>query len=109
MFCFEILMIFGEKLQMSKYWKSGHFGLLCLSIGNPRRSVDLHQGVECLAAARLRCQNGTPRVHHGVSKLRCGEGLRRSVAVLRRGVPTVHRGQNFEFLFRKSSFCTSIV
>ena len=84
-FCFEILRIFEEKLKKSKIWKFGHFELLCLSIGNPRCSVDLRQGVGCLAAARLRCQNGTPRVHHGVSKLRCGEGLPC-------GVPIVHRG-----------------
>ena len=62
MFCFEILRIFGEKLQKSKNWKFGHFELLrCSSVGNPRRNVDLRQGMGCLAAARPRCQNGTPR------------------------------------------------
>ena len=73
MFCFEILRIFGEN------GKSRHFRLLCRSVGNPRRSVDLRQGVGCLALARPRCQNGTPRVHHDVA--------------------SVHRGQNFGFLF----------
>ena len=87
--CFGILRTFGEKSQNSKNWKSGHIRLLRRSVGNPRRGVDLHQGVGCLAAARPRCQNGTPRV--------C------------RGIAIVHRGQNFGFLFQKSSFCTPIV
>ena len=87
--CFRILRIFGEKLQKSKNWKSGHIGLLHRSVGNPRCGVDQPQGMGCIVAARLRCQNGTPRVRHGVA--------------------TVHRGQNFGFLFRKSNFCTPIV
>ena len=95
MICFGILRIFGEKSKKNKNWKSGHIGLLRHNVGNPRRGLHLHQGMGCLAMARLRCQNGTPRVRHG-------ECLRHSVA-------TVHRGQNFGFLFRKFSFCTPIV
>ena len=38
-------------------------------------------------------------VRRGVAKLRCGEGLRRSIAVLRRGVATVHNMEIFVFLF----------
>ena len=76
MFCFGILRIFGENLQKSKRWKSRHFGLL-------------RQGVGCLAAARLRCQNGTPWV--------C------------RGVDTVHIKQIFGLLFRRSTIRTPIV
>ena len=86
MFCFEILRIFGEKSQKRKNWKSGHFGLLRRSVGNPRRGIDQRQGVGCLAAARPRCQNGTPWVHHDVAKL-C------------RDIATVYKGQNFGFLF----------
>ena len=89
MICFGILRIFGEKSQNRKNWKSGHIGLLHRNIRNPRRGVDLCQGVGCLAAARPRCQNGTPRVRHVIA--------------------TVHKGHNFLFLFRKSSFCTPIV
>ena len=96
MICFGILRIFGENSQNNKNWKSGHIGLLCCSVGNPRRDVDLRQGVVCLTVARPRCQNGTPRVCHGVAKLL-------------RGVATVHKGKNFWILFRKSSFCTLIV
>ena len=73
MFCLGILRIFGEKYQNSKIWKSGHIGLLRRRVGNPHCGVNLRQGVECLAAARSRCQNGTPRVWPD-------EGLRRSVA-----------------------------
>ena len=61
MFCFGILRIFGEKSKKSKNWKSGHFELLCRSVGNPRHGVDLLQGMGCLTAARPRYQNGTPR------------------------------------------------
>ena len=46
MFCFEILKIFGEKLQKRKNWKSRYFGLLRCNVGNPRRGVDLRQGVD---------------------------------------------------------------
>ena len=60
MFCFGILRIFREKSQKSKNWKSGHIGLLRRSVGNPRRGVDPHQGVECLSVTRPRCQKGHP-------------------------------------------------
>ena len=79
-----------------KNWKSGHIGLLHRSVGNQRHRVDLRQGVGSLAAARLRGKNGTPRVRNSVEKLS-------------RSVSTIHRGQIFGFLFRKSSFCTPIV
>ena len=64
--------------------KLGIIGLLHRSIGNPRRSVDLCQGVGYLAAARPRCQNGTPQVRHGVA--------------------TVHSEQIFGFLFSSISY-----
>ena len=89
MICFGILRIFGDKLQNSKNRKFGHIGLLHHSVGNPRRGVDVCQGMGCLTAERPRCQNGTPRVRHDVA--------------------TVHIGQNFGFLFRKSSIRTPIV
>ena len=38
-------------------------------------------------------------VCRGVAKLRCGEGLRCSIAVLRRGVATVHSMEIFMLLF----------
>ena len=85
MFCFEILRIFGEKSQKRKTKNLGKKGLVRCSVGNPRRGVDLSCSVGCLAAARPRCQNGTPLVRHNVAVLRRGEGLRCSVA-------TVHRG-----------------
>ena len=53
--------------------------------------------VGCLATARPRCQNGTPRVRHSVAVLIHGEGLRRGVAI-------VHRGQNFGFCFESLVF-----
>ena len=91
MFCFEVLRIFGEKSQKNKNWKSWHIGLLRRNVGNPCRGVNLRQGVGCLAAARQRCQNGTPRVRHDVAVLRHNEGLR-CIAVLCHSVATVHRG-----------------
>ena len=72
----------GEKLQKcKKRGKLGIIGLLCRSVGNPRRGVgvdprrgvgvdprrgvDLHQGVGYLVVARPMCQkwhpSGTPR------------------------------------------------
>ena len=57
---------------MQKLENLGIIGLLRRSVGNLRRSVDLRQGVEYLAAARPRCQNDTPRVRHGIALLRCG-------------------------------------
>ena len=76
---------FGGNRKNEEKWKSGHIKLLCRSVGNPRCGVDLHQGVGCLVAARLRCQNGTPRVYHDIAVLRCG-------------LATVH-SENFFFNF----------
>ena len=50
-----------------------------------------------------------PRLHCSVDLLRRSEVLRRSVAMPRRGVDTVHRGKNFGFLFQKSRIRTLIV
>ena len=84
MFCFGILRIYGENRKKEENWK------------NRGTSGSYAKAWDTLTVTRPRCQNGTPRV-------RCrGEGLRC-------GVATVHRGQNFGFLFRKSSFCTPIV
>ena len=91
MFCFEILRIFEEKSQKGANWKSRHIWLLRRSVGNPRRGVDLRQGVGCLASARPRCQNGTPRVRHDIAKL-C------------RSVPTVHSEKILDFCFLNTSY-----
>ena len=91
MFCFGIFLRKSHKRR--KLQNLGKKGLLRHSVGNPHRGVDLCQGMGCLAAARPRCRNGTPRVRHGVAVLRRGEGLRRSIAA------TVHIGQNFGFFF----------
>ena len=77
MFCFEFLRIFGEKSQMSKRENLGKHEPL-------RRGVTYAVAWDALAAARPGCQNGTPRVRHGIALL-C-----RSIAVLRRGVDTIH-------------------
>ena len=63
---------------MQKLENLGIIELLCCSIGNP-------------SEARPRCQNGTPRVRHGV-------------ALLLRGVATVHSEQIFGFLFLNTSY-----
>ena len=102
MFCFEILRIFGEKSQKSKLKNLG-------TSGSPCCGVDLRRSVGCLAAARPRCQNGSPRVRHGVAKLRRGKGLHRSVAVLRHSVDTVHNEQILNFCFRTPRIRTPIV
>ena len=81
----------NRKSEKKKKEKLGIIGLLHRSIGNPRRGVDLRQGVGYLAAARPRCQNGTPQVRHGV-------------ALLRHGVATVHSEQIFGFLFSSISY-----
>ena len=65
---------------MQKLENLGIIGLLRCSVGNPRRGVDLRQGVGYLSAARARWQNGTPRVRHGG-------------ALLYHGVATVHSEQ----------------
>ena len=102
MFCFGILRIFVGKSQKCKNWKIwASLGLLWRSVRNPRRGVDLRQGVGYLAVARPRCQNGTPWVRRGVAKLRRSvevlrrdvEVLRRSIEVLRHGIATVHSEQ----------------
>ena len=46
MFCFEIWSDFGEKSQKYKNWKNlGIIKLLCRSVRNPHRGLDLRQGV----------------------------------------------------------------
>ena len=84
MFCFEFLRIFGEKSQISKRENLGKHEPLRRSVGNPRRGVAYAVAWDALAAARPGCQNGTPRVRHGIALL-C-----RSIAVLRRDVDTIH-------------------
>ena len=99
MIYFGILRIFGEKNAKGQKPKSRHFGPLRLNVGNPRRSVG------CLAAARPKVS----KWHPSSTPLRRGEGLSRSVAMLRRNVATIHRGENFGFLFQKSRIHTLIV
>ena len=89
-------------MQKWKLEKSVQNGLLHHSVGNPRHGLDLHRSVECLAVAKSRDQNGTPRVRHGVASLRRGEVLRRSVA-------TVHSEQISDFCFRTPRISTPIV
>ena len=86
-------VIWRKIAKVQKLKNLGIIGLLRHSVGNPRRGVDLCQGVGYLSMARPRCQSGTPRVHQGVAKLRHGESLRRSVAVLRRGINIIHNEQ----------------
>ena len=62
----------------------------------------IRRNVGCLAAARPRGQNGTPRVRHNIAKLRHSEGLRRNVA-------TVHSEQISDFCFRTPRIRTLIV
>ena len=90
-FCFWLdLWKNGQKLE-----NLGIIGLLCCSVGNLRRGIDLSQGVGYPHRGEARCQNGTPRVRRGVAKLRCGEGLHRSIAIIRRGIA----------LFTEMCFC----
>ena len=81
---FWVLRIFGEKSQKEENWKSGQKGLLHRSVGTHVTAWDASpwrgQGA----------QKGTPQLCHGVALLRRYGGLRRNVAVLRRGVATVH-------------------
>ena len=100
-------------MQKSKTGNLGQNRLLRRSVGNPCHDVDLRRSVGCLTATRPSGQNCTPRVHHGVVMIRQGvavlhhgEGLRRSVVVLRHGVDTVHSKKIFGLLFRKSSIRT---
>ena len=101
MICFGFLRIFGEKTQKCKLKNLGTSRLLRHSVGNPCCGVDLCHNVGCLAAARPRGQNSTPRVRHG---LRRGEGLCRSVAVLRRGVATIHNEKILDCCFESLVF-----
>ena len=71
------------------------------SVGNPRHDVALRRSVGCLVRQGRGGQIGTPQV-------RRGEGLRRSITVLRRGVATVHSGQILDFCFRKPRIRTLI-
>ena len=90
MFCFEIL----EKNRKSVKLKNlGIIGLLRRSVGNPRCGVDLRQGVGYPRCSEAEVPNGTPRVCQGVAKLCHCEGLCRNIAVLRRGIATVHSEQ----------------
>ena len=46
MFCFGILRILEKNSKKEESWKNlGIIGLLRRSVGNPRRGVDLRQGV----------------------------------------------------------------
>ena len=47
MIYFWILRILEKKTQKSKKLKTGHFGPLHRSVGNPRRSVALRRSVGC--------------------------------------------------------------
>ena len=82
-------MIFGENRKMSKEEKLGKNRAFAAAKGT-------FAVVKSFAAAKSRAKMATPRV-------RC------SVAVLRRGEGTVHRGKNFRILFRKPRICTPIV
>ena len=89
MFCFGILKIFGGNRKKRKIGKS---------------SKNWAPTLQCREPTSLR--RPTPR--RGMP--RCGEAeVPKWHPWVRHGVATVHRGQNFEFLFRKSSFCTPIV
>ena len=78
-------MIFGENRKKEK--KLGKHGSIRLSVGHPRRDVALRRSVGCLATARLR-----------EAKLALLGTL--GVALLCRGVDTIHRGKIFGFCFR---------
>ena len=69
----------------------GIIGLLCRSVGNPRRYVDLHQGVGYLTTTRSRFQNGTPLVRHDAS-------------LLGRELATVHKEQFLDCCSRSLVF-----
>ena len=91
-FCFEFLSDFWRKLQKKKkkkIGKSGMFGFL-------RRSEEL-------------CRNvGLPR-RNEVEEPERPPWLCYGVALLHRGVGTVHRGKIFGFCFRAPRFCVPIV
>ena len=90
MFCFEILSDFGKNHKRGKLEKPGHFGSLSRSVA--RRGVALRSSVGCLDVARLRCPKGHPSSMPSYAD-----------------VTTVHKGQNFGFLFRKPRIRTLIV
>ena len=96
MFCFGILGVILEKNRKSaKTEKSGHYWA-----STPQRREPMPQRrptPRCGIVAGLRCQNGTPWVHHGV-------------AFLRHDVATIHNEQNFlDFCFRTPRIHISIV
>ena len=109
MFCFEILVNFGEKLKKGEPEKSGQNWLLSRSVGNLRRGVVLCHSVGCIVAARPKCPKGHPS---GTPRLSFAKPIRRATS--RRCSATSRRSYcsqraNFGFLFRKSSFCMPIV
>ena len=92
--CFGFLSDFLEKItkrSKEKNWEKN--GPLRRNKGHPRRGVALRCSEGCLAAASPKGQKGSFRLHCSVAML-C-----HSVAVLRRGVDTVHRGKILGFLF----------
>ena len=74
------------------------FGFLRRIKEHPRRGVALRVSVEL----PRRCEAEGPERHPSAT-------LRRSVAVLRRDVGTVHRGKIFGFCFRAPRICAPIV
>ena len=71
MFYFGILRIFRENRKSAKTGKSWHYRAPTPQRREPMPRRRLRQGVGYLAEARLRCQNGTPRVRHDGVLLRC--------------------------------------
>ena len=74
---------------LEKWTKSvnlGNFGVLHHGVGILRNNVSPRQAWHDHATAWPRGGLDKPRVSRGVAKLRRGEGLRHSVAVLCRGV-----------------------
>ena len=96
--------------------KSGQNMFLRFSVGNPRRGVDLRLSVGCPRRGEAKVPKRAPlRVRYSLAWLRHGEGLhhggglRRNVAVLRRGVDTVHSKKFLYFCFRTPRISTPIV
>ena len=96
LFFFRFWGFLEKNRKRAKKNKSWHIRILRCSVGNPHRRVDLHRTMGCLAAARSECQNGTPRVRHGIAK------LHHDVAI-------VHREQISDFYFRTPRIHTPIV
>ena len=84
MFCFRILRIFGGNCKKRKTGKSWHFRAPTPSIGNPRRGIDLRQGVGYPRRSEAKVPKWHPLGH--------------------RGIATVHREQIFRFLFPNTSY-----